>query len=79
MNIENIGNEKLPSIICDPFCKVKVEAIRVHYTKSSFSGKWSCSGTVEFKNNNTSGEQRFEGATFDEVVLKIKAMLDNLE
>ncbi len=78
-NIDNIGNEKLPSIISDPFSKTKVTSIRVSYQDFWGKGEWKATGTVKFKNGNTEAEQNFEGETFDEVVLKIKAMLSSLD
>jgi hypothetical protein len=71
-------NEKLPSVINDPFKKTKVTSILVSAFES-FGFKWVFYGTVSFKNENTKGEQRFDGSSFDEVVLKVKAMLDSLE
>jgi hypothetical protein len=56
-----------------------VTRIYVSFYKNIFGGNFSASGSVEFQNGNTKGEQNFTGETFDEVVLKIKAMLENLD
>ena len=73
MNIE-LGDTKLPSIINDPFAKNRVTAIRLHY----YPQRGNCNGSVEFENGATKGEQNFNGSSFDEVVLKMKAMLENM-
>lgn len=67
-----IGKESLPSVFNDPFKKTLVNRIYVSVSKSLFHDKLSANGSVEFKNGNTTGEQRFEGDSFDEVVGKIK-------
>lgn len=73
-------NEKLPSVISDPFKKNKVTKILVVCNESFLTeGKWSAWGSVTFKNGKTEGEQKFDGATFDDVVIQIKAMLETLE
>lgn len=77
MNDIKFGAESMPSIIKDPFQKTSVTSLRVWGSNSW--GKWCFHGNVEFKNGGTEGKQSFEGESFDEVVLKIKAMLDNLE
>ncbi len=79
MKLLGFGNEKLPSVINDPFDKNNIESIHVWFSRGIISGKMSATGKVEFKNGDTSGEQMFRAATFDEVVLQIKAMLDNMD
>jgi hypothetical protein len=79
MNELEIGNAKMPSVITDPFKKGRVTGIHVHASKSIIGGGWSFSGTVKFENGQTAGEQKFNGDSFDDAVLKIKAMIDNLE
>ncbi len=79
---QGFGNEKLPSVINDPFKKKKIVSVMVRGSEawlSSDNGKWDFHGTVTFKNGDTQGEQKFTGENFDEVVLKIKAMINNLE
>ena len=78
--LDSLGNNKLPSIIVDPFKKNKVTRVSVY--SSPGWGKhddWQSNGVVEFTNGDTKGEQRFQAKTFDEVVLLIKNMLENLE
>jgi len=78
VDLSNIGEAKMPSIINNPFNKISVKDITV-YTRQSWSGNWYAKGSVEFENNNTTAVQSFEGKDFDEVVLKIKAFLEELK
>ena len=73
-NLGKIGENKLSGTIAQPFTKDTIESISVHYTKR-YNGEWYAYGTVEFKNKNTKGEQRFDGTHFDEVVAQIKQFL----
>lgn len=59
-------------IINNPFAKQHICKIIVTYDG------YIAYGYVYFKNGNTSADQTFEGKTFDEVVLKIKTMIENL-
>lgn len=77
-DFEYMGKESLPSDLNNPFNKRNIESVYVSFRRGILSGNWNAYGSVEFKNGNTSGEQKFEGATFDEVVIKIKAFLDEL-
>lgn len=72
----SIGNEQLPSAINNPFSKNKVTRISVSFAE--YFGNWKAYGQLVFENGNTKGEQKFIGETFDDVVLQIKACLDNL-
>ena len=79
-NLEKtFGEQKLPSILENPFLKSNVIRINVVYRKSPFKDEFKAFGFVEFQNNKTKGEQKFKGETFDEVVLKIKAFLTELK
>lgn len=73
-----LGKEKLPSIINDPFNKTSITKINVTYEDFWGRGEWKAHGYVYFKNGNTSGDQRFEAETFDEVVIQIKAFIETL-
>ena len=77
-DFEYIGKESLPSDLNNTFNKRNIESIYVSFRRGILSGKWNAYGSIEFKNCNTSGEQKFDGATFDEVVVKIKAFLNEL-
>lgn len=77
----DFGKEKLPTVIQNPFGKTKIRRVCVFFYPFGTMGD-SCakaSGSIEFYNGETKGEQSFMGDTFDEVVLKMKAMLENME
>jgi hypothetical protein len=76
--IDNMGNAKMPSTLKDPFNKTSVRDISVWVRDAWGNGKFTAHGSVEFKNGETEGKQKFTGATFDEVVLKIKMFLSDL-
>lgn len=78
MEIENIGEEKMPSILKDPFKNNCVKRVYVSFSEL-FNSSWGAYGEVEFSNGGTSGKQTFKGDSFDEVVLKIKTFMKNLE
>lgn len=69
---------KNPTILNDPFKVDKVVSVRVSSYKSTFGDNIYHRGTVEFENGNTKGEQSFEGQSFDDVVLQIKAFIETL-
>lgn len=77
--IKSFGEEKMPSILNDPFKATHVERIFVSYGKDLLGRTMSARGSVEFRNGNTKGEQQFTGETFDHVVIQIKAMLETLK
>ena len=71
---EYVGNEQLPSVLNNPFCKNSIKRISVSFAE--YSSGWTAYGTVEFQNGNTKGEQKLTGQTFDDVVLQIKALIE---
>jgi hypothetical protein len=71
----NMGEEKLPAILKDPFKKNCVKRIYVNYSEAWSGKEWKANGVVEFSNGNTKGEQSFSGESFDEVVAKIKIFI----
>ena len=71
---EYIGKEQLPSVLKNPFGKNSIKRIYVSFYQ--YNDRWSANGSVEFENGNTKGEQKFTGQTFDDVVLQIKALID---
>ena len=81
MKFLGFGKEKLPSVVKDPFSIKKIKQISVtFYSDGGLSGNrppWA-SGWIEFKNGDTEGKLKFNGDTFDEVVLQIKAALESL-
>lgn len=77
--LENLGNQKLPSIISDPFNKASITRVYLNYQVPLFGDQWKCNGSVDFKSNNTRGTQQFEADTFDEVVIQIREFIKTLE
>jgi hypothetical protein len=75
---KEIGNEKLPSVINNPFTKNHITSIKVMFEKNLFSDEWQAKGYIHFNNNNTDGTQKFTAPTFDEVVLQMKACINQL-
>ena len=77
--LEGLGHSKLPTDVKNPFGAKNIESISVCFHKGYFHPyEWSAYGTVKFKNGNTEGEQKFSGESFDDVVVKIKRMLDTI-
>ena len=79
MEFIKFGEEKLPSVINDPFSKNCVTDITVYFRQHTFDKtKWSATGIIEFTNGSTSGKHKFTGDTFDDVVLQIKSAIKSL-
>lgn len=72
--IEELGSNAV-GVLKDPFNKTSIKSIYVSSYKG-YSGILVHYGKVEFDNGNTKGEQKFEGESFDDVVLKIKRFID---
>lgn len=70
---KTFGN--LSNCINNPFTKSSINAIRIYMIKGIF-GNIYFEGTVEFKNNNTKGEQKFEGKNLADVFMKVKAFCE---
>lgn len=77
--IKKIGEVGLNTTIIDPFSKNCITSVFVSITKSERRGVeyWHCYGIVEFTSGNTSGKQRFDGDSFDDVALKIRNFINN--
>lgn len=73
---KTFGN--LPDCINNPFTKSSIQSIRICMSKGIF-GSIYFNGYVEFKNGNTSGEQKFEGFNLADVFIKVKEFCNNLE
>lgn len=79
INAPNEENNGL-SIIVDPFNQHSLEGISINYRKSSFTDDCYWYSVVKFKNGNTNGEQRLGNCeTFDEIVLQVKNLLDEIK
>lgn len=78
-DILKLGNTNI-SVLKDPFKKNKIIRVSVNFSENEFrEGNWKARGYVDFKNGNTQGQQKFEGETFENVVLQIKTFIDNIE
>lgn len=74
------GNtSSVPSSLNNPFATDKVERIFICMGKNLFSRDFYFSGTVEFSNGRTKGEQKFEGTDIMDVVKQIYAFLEELK
>lgn len=80
-NILDVGSlfgEEQLSVIQNPFNKNKIVRLYVSYRKKTFEDAWYATGSIEFENGKTKGEQNFEADTFDEVVIQMKACINQL-
>lgn len=74
----NMGNESL-SVINNPFNKDGIKSVSIRYERKFLgNGEWEATGWIEFQNGDTKGSQKFEAPTFDEVVLQMKACINQL-
>lgn len=74
-----LGNtESLPNTLTNPFDSTKVERIYISCSKSLFSDEFRTSGSVEFRNDRTKGEQEFKGDDIMDVVQQIYKFLEQL-
>lgn len=71
---KTFGN--LPDIISNPFTKNSIQSIRISMHKGIF-GNIYFTGVVEFKNNNTKGEQNFDGKDLADVLFKLRIFVNN--
>lgn len=78
-NIDNIGNTNMHQTLSNPFNGAYIERVHVTYKKNRFTGEWYAFGELDFKKDNTSGTQRFDGKNFDDIVIQIKKFLTELE
>jgi hypothetical protein len=76
--LKKIGEERLATTINNPFEKESITNVFVNMSKLERRGKpyWYCYGFVEFTKGNTTGKQRFDGETFDEVLVKIRNFIN---
>jgi hypothetical protein len=77
--IKKIGNVAIGPILINPFSKKCIVGLYVSVDLITRRGKdeWVARGYVDFREGNTTGRQKFEGTSFDEVVLLIKSFIDN--
>lgn len=74
------GNtSSVPSSLNNPFATDKVSDIWIHMRKGIWDGEYKFTGSVEFSNGRTNGEQKFEGTDIMDVVKQIYAFLEQLK
>lgn len=69
----------VPSSLNNPFATDKVERIYICMGKRMFDVTFYFSGSVEFANGCTKGEQKFVGSDIMDVVKQIYAFLEQLK
>jgi hypothetical protein len=77
--LESMPGTTLPSLIQDPFTKNKITSIDLHGGQSWVGSEWSFWATVEFKNGGTTGKQKIEGTSMDDVYIKVANFIKSLE
>jgi hypothetical protein len=78
----NLSEETKSSLstYSDPFNKKSIETIRFRIGKGCFKkDKMEYDAWVEFKSNDTSGEHKIAGTSFEDLVNKVKSFVDSLE
>lgn len=65
------GSGRAPSILNNPFNMRCVKSIHMHMYKNSWDDSLEFDGRVCFTNGKTSGEQKFEGSDFQDLMRKI--------
>lgn len=70
----DLKTEEKISIVKDPFNKYMVTSVWIHHM--STSPGWS--GSIEFKNGDTEGKQKFNEKEFNDLVLKMRHFIDTL-
>jgi len=78
--IKKIGDVVLGPGITNPFTRDSIISVYVSMMRLDRRGRkddWLHYGIVKFKKGNTTGEQRFDGDSFDDVTLKIKNFINN--
>ena len=62
----------------DPFSKDCIIRVSTWASRDSWDNTWTYSGTVEFENGNTKGEQEFEGVSMADVIQKMEIFVEGL-
>lgn len=66
------------SVLKDPFALRHVESIWVRFSKD-YKDRWKASGSIDFENGPTKGEQEFEAETIEDVLAQMQAFLTSLK
>jgi hypothetical protein len=78
-NLFKEARDYATSVLKDPFSSSdNMDSMFIHAQKD-WNGKWGYSGKIEFKNGDTSGEQRFNGDNLKEVLVKMEAFVKTMD
>lgn len=69
--MKELFGSTMPSVIENPFSKDCITNVSMRASKSLVYETFYFRGSVEFKKGNTTGEQKFEADSFDELYIKI--------
>jgi hypothetical protein len=67
-----------PTVYLNPFKKENVEGIWMQARKGLFDNKVKFRANVEFSSGSTKGEQKFEGASFEDLLNQIYTFVNAL-
>ena len=65
-------------ILKDPFSSKNITDVDLHWINRSYNGKPYIYASVEFKNGNTSGKQKLEADSMNELIQKVDAFVKGL-
>lgn len=66
------------SILRDPFASENIVLVRACWVRGRVTEGVHIYGEVGFRNGATEGKQEFQAATYEELLLKIKAFVESL-
>jgi hypothetical protein len=76
--LKNESKKRALADFKDPFSSKKIENIWFHISKKWRTNEPSFTASVEFKNGNTEGKQKFEADSFPALVKKVEDFTKNL-
>jgi hypothetical protein len=77
--MEELFGKSMPSVIKDPFYGEHISAIHMHANKSVFSGLFTFTASVEFRNGDTEGRQEFRADNLGGLYQKVVDFCMSLE
>jgi hypothetical protein len=70
--------DSITSALNNPFSKSKIVSIHIHIYTGHGGLVKDCRASIDFKNGNTSGEQKFIGEDFAEVAPQVQSFINKL-